>query len=374
MLVNKSGKFQKYNLLTMALAFGFFAAVSSLQAAVVETGKPQTLTQTAQVEEIKAGPAPFSIVLTPQKQKLKTGEKLNVDVLFSWQDGVTAAVPAIPQPFGDWVVVSQHAGSLKKNPNTGIWERTDKLTLMTYLDGKVELPAISAKVQVPKQGELEVRSAVITLEVDPKLNKKGELEAGVRDVKNPIWMISIWQILLAVLVALILLFIIAWYSQKAGLLDLSQKHELARPPEETAREKLKALKNSPLLESGNFKEYYIELTNILRSYLEGRYSISALDRTTSELMKELKHILERKDIATFRDLLERSDVIKFAKGSPDYKEIELDWNSVSDFVEKTTQAFIESQKPKLKNDEGKGNKLQISEKSGNDFTSQGRES
>jgi len=351
------------------LIIGFFMMVIAADAVVVETGHPQTVTTTSQVSDVQAGPAPFSIVVVPQKQKIYTGEKINVDVFIASQPGVKAVGPVITQPFGDWVVVAQVPGVFKQNKSTGAWERKDKLTLMTFLDGKVEIPALNARVQVPNSGSMECRSVALTVEVEPKVNKKGELEASVKDIKKPIWMISIWQIVLAVLIALVLLALITWYSRKSGILNLGSKQEPIRPPEEIARKKLKALKNSNYLESGNFKEYYIELTNIIRQYLEGRYFISALDRTTSELMRELKRILDRKDAADFRDLLERSDVIKFAKGSPDSKEIEIDWNLVNDFVDKTTQIFIDSQKSLSKSDED-----QSLDKSGNNFTSLGRKS
>jgi hypothetical protein len=216
---------------------------------------------------------------------------------------------------------------------------------MTYLDGKVDIPALPARVLIPNQPPLEYRSSVVTLDIEPKVNKKGELELNFRDIKSPIWMISLWQIFMAILVAIVLLAAFAWYSHKTGLLGTGIKKEPVRPPEDVAKEKLEALRNSDLLAQGNFKAYYIELTDILRHYLEGRYSISAPDRTTSELMRELKNILERKDIYSLRDLLERSDFIKFAKGSPDSKEIELDWNLVKDFVDKTTQSYIDAHKP-----------------------------
>jgi hypothetical protein len=293
---------------------------------------------------------------------------VEVEVVSRWRPGVKALVPMVPQPWGDWVIMSRQENDPKFNSRTGFWEKVERVKLMTYLDGKVEIPAINTQFQLPQQPPTEYRSMAVVLDVEPKVNRKGELDVSLRDIKSPIWMVSFWQLALALLAALAILGAIAWYSRKNGFLNMDSKAAPSRPPEEIALEKLEVLKISGFLEKGNFKAYYIELTDILRYYLEGRYSVSAPDRTTTELMRELKNILDRKDVSDLRDLLERSDMIKFAKGSPDYKEIDLDWNLVKNFVDKTTQAFKESQKPVEKDDENHKPNIY-----GNIFTSQGRE-
>jgi hypothetical protein len=352
----------------MLLILGILGTFLPAQAMLIETGAQRGLTSTSQNLTNAAGPAPFSITVIPQKAKIKTGEPVEVEILCRWRPGVKAPVPMAPQPWGDWVIMSRQENEPKFNSRTGFWEKIERLKLMTYLDGKVEIPVISTHFQLPQQPKTEYRSVAQFLEVEPKVNRKGELDVSLRDIKSPLWMVSFWQLALGLLAALAILGAIAWYSRKAGFLSIAKKAEPLRPPEEIALEKLEALKTSDLLETGNFKAYYIELTDILRHYLEGRYSISAPDRTTAELMRELKNILDRKDVSGLRDLLERSDMIKFAKGSPDSKEIDLDWNLVKDFVDKTTQAFKESQKLVEKDDNNHEPNIY-----GSIFTSQGRE-
>lgn len=352
--------------LMFALALAGFVAAPAY-AVVIETGAQQSVTSTAQISASQAGPSPLFISLMLRKLKCKTGENLDISVSWEWKDGVKISRPMYPQPWGDWVLISSQEGKAIQKEK-GSWQRIDKLKIMTFMDGKVEIPALAANFQVPGKPPVEYRSAVVTIEVEPKVNKKGELEASLHDIKNPIWMVSFWHILLALLVAAVLLVGIAWYSKKAGLLGGAKNLEPIRPPEDVARERLKSLKESDLLAQGNFKAYYIELTDILRHYLEGRYSISAPDRTTAELMKELKRILERKDILTLRDLLERSDMIKFAKGSPDSKEIEIDWNVVKEFVEQTTMVYQNSLKTEIKSNSENNHDLS---KNGNNITTTG---
>lgn len=90
------------------------------------------------------------------------------------------------------------------------------------------------------------------------------------------------------------------------------------PPDEAhiiALRDLDKLQRSKYLRFEQFKKFYTELTRILRQYYENRYLIDALELTTSELMLKMESIAEYAElISTTRQLLEKADLIKFAKG------------------------------------------------------------
>ncbi len=97
-----------------------------------------------------------------------------------------------------------------------------------------------------------------------------------------------------------------------------------RPAAEIAKEALDALKRSGLIEKGLIKEYYIRLSDIIRSYIENIYKIAAMDKTTWELFQEMKsRKIERARADKINDFLEDCDMVKFAKYAPNQKEIEL---------------------------------------------------
>ena len=78
---------------------------------------------------------------------------------------------------------------------------------------------------------------------------------------------------------------------------------------------LDRLKRSKYTRYEQFKEFYTELTRILRQYYENRYLVDALELTSSELMLKLESIQEYDEhIAATRQILDKSDLIKFAKG------------------------------------------------------------
>src|SRR5690606_23262731 len=59
------------------------------------------------------------------------------------------------------------------------------------------------------------------------------------------------------------------------------------PPHERARRALEALEQGELLEHGRFQDFYVQLTEVAKEYLEGRFGVPALDHTTEEIRRAL---------------------------------------------------------------------------------------
>lgn len=92
----------------------------------------------------------------------------------------------------------------------------------------------------------------------------------------------------------------------------------ARPPHEIALEALDRLEASPLLARGDIKPYHIEVSRIIRAYLEGRYRIWALEMVTPDVISSLGHAGVDPGIRTaFERFLDACDLVKFAKRRPD---------------------------------------------------------
>ena len=110
-----------------------------------------------------------------------------------------------------------------------------------------------------------------------------------------------------------------------------------KPAEEIAREALNALKEMGLIKKGLIKEYYIGLSDIIRTYIENRYGIFAMDRTTWELFQEMKsRRIERQHADKINNFLEDCDMVKFAKYAPGEKEIEEMYQKAEEIIDITT--------------------------------------
>jgi hypothetical protein len=95
------------------------------------------------------------------------------------------------------------------------------------------------------------------------------------------------------------------------------------PLHERILARLKELEDRRLWQNGLHKEYHSTLTDLLRHYIEERYGVAAMERTTDELMRELRvSPLDKDQLMRLRNMLELSDMVKFAKAVPSPEENE----------------------------------------------------
>ena len=98
---------------------------------------------------------------------------------------------------------------------------------------------------------------------------------------------------------------------------------------------LAALKEKRLWQQGQVKEYYSELTEILRRYFENRFGLMALEETTDEIIEGLRRMkLLPRIIGDVEDVLVRADLVKFAKYKPEIGEHDASLKTVYDIVER----------------------------------------
>lgn len=119
------------------------------------------------------------------------------------------------------------------------------------------------------------------------------------------------------------------------------------PAHITALESLKHLKERKAWLEEEPKEFYSELTYTVRKYLEQRFGIKAIERTTKEIITDLKKAdISEEDKVYLRKILSEADMVKFAKMKPDQTLGEQSLDRSIDFVERTKQAENEEKKNK----------------------------
>lgn len=151
------------------------------------------------------------------------------------------------------------------------------------------------------------------------------------------------------LVGLVALVFLIWaYNKKRKAKQVAPViQHVIHPPHIVAERLLKELQIKQLWQKGEIKEYYSELSYILRGYLETAFLIPALESTTDELIDALqtsKHpaFKEQDDIIEkIQDLLQTADLVKFAKVIPPDSVHDNFWADAFDMVEKTKPKPIE---------------------------------
>ena len=109
-----------------------------------------------------------------------------------------------------------------------------------------------------------------------------------------------------------------------------------RPAHVIALEELAILKEKKLWQQGLIKQYYSEVTEILRRYIENRYQLKALEETTDEILKGLAGTGMSGDVLrALEKSLRKADLVKFAKAQPGIPEHEEIMAIAYDAVERT---------------------------------------
>jgi len=110
-----------------------------------------------------------------------------------------------------------------------------------------------------------------------------------------------------------------------------------RPPEAIARERLRELADSRLLEEGDFMVLYVRMSETLRRYLGRRYGFPGAEYTTAEILERLQPNAPlapeiREDLA---DWLRQADLVKFSGRIPTTEEAERMLERAIDLVDRT---------------------------------------
>ncbi len=166
--------------------------------------------------------------------------------------------------------------------------------------------------------------------------------------KAPIWWWGIIRwILLAIGIAAAgvgVYFLVKKLKYTADLTTQEESPDLLRPAEEVALEKLDKIKAEKIWQQGRLKDYYTELTDVVREYIARRFEVTAEEKTSDEILRELKPLLvEQKELyVRLSEMLRLADLVKFAKWNalPDENEISL--RHAYQFVQETTPSQPEA--------------------------------
>jgi hypothetical protein len=141
---------------------------------------------------------------------------------------------------------------------------------------------------------------------------------GAGDAKplKPQWQAPrsyLWWYLAAAIIAVaaIAAFLLRRYRKR----EVPETAKPKLPADFVAFRRLDEIERRRLPEAGEFKRYYTLVVDALREYIENRYGVMAMDRTTDEILWDLGRI--RVEIEELEPTLRDADLVKFAKHRPD---------------------------------------------------------
>ena len=176
-----------------------------------------------------------------------------------------------------------------------------------------------------------------TLEVKSILYDYGT-PLDIRDVKGPHKRPFPWWIVFLIIFLLIVIGVIGWLIYRYKFMSVIEE-EPAPPAHELAFEFLKELKEKNYIYNRKVKEFYSELSDILRCYLEGRFGLKSPEMTTDEFLAHIQNseVISSEYRKTLKEFLTICDMAKFAKYGSSSKEMEDGLACVQRFIDQTKQ-------------------------------------
>lgn len=172
----------------------------------------------------------------------------------------------------------------------------------------------------------------MTLLKDEGINTQKNLPFIFGEIRDYVIYSAIAIILLALMLYLLLPVLKRYIAQRGEVVKPKPK----MPPHIVAIKALEELKNRKLCENGKHKSYYTSLVSILKVYIDGRWDISVLDKTSAETMVALRDVeLPRECRSNLIAILETADFVKFAKVVPEAETNEELFIKAYYFVENT---------------------------------------
>ncbi|MEE2791568.1 MAG: hypothetical protein VX453_08055 [Acidobacteriota bacterium] len=256
-----------------------------------------------------------SVILTLDTDVINVGDPVTATVVVTHPPETEIVWPESPfvEPLEllDWNISESTAEGDVVNSRL-------ELMLTAFELGELTLPTF--EVQVVHTGgdvaTLTTDAAVVTV------TSVGRDDTGdIRDIRGPLAIpLDVMTLLpwLTGLVAMSLLsYLLYQRHRRKTRQPMTQSMASPRPAHVVAYESLDALETSGLLESGEFKAYHIRLSDIIRVYIWRRFGVAAMEMTTAEVLNGLRRAdAPRTVVADFRQLLERCDLVKFAKFQP----------------------------------------------------------
>lgn len=256
----------------------------------------------------------------------KIGAQFNL-TLTATADTMAKVVFPHGRAFGPLEVIRNYkTDTIRKGGN---YDLVRKYGLTQFDSGKFTIPPLKVTINGKAYFSDSVRLEVGGVKVDT-------LQQKMYDIKPIIEAPSDWRRWLWIIVALALLLVLGGVG--VGIYYLIKKQQktklgqaVYKSPIEKATALLQQLDQKALWQKGEVKDYYSELTNIARTYIEEEINVPAMESTTSEVIDSLRREARRKNMKLTPETLEnlekvlrQADLVKFAKSKPIDFEIEDD--------------------------------------------------
>ncbi len=277
--------------------------------------------------------------------KIRIGEQVKLDLylLYDPNKGISKIEwPSLGDTITEKVEIISTTPvdtTMPSKSDPGVLQQHQQLLISAYDSGYFAIPPF--KFIINGDTANPVYSEVLLLEVHTVPTDSSAKK--IKDIKEPLgepfsWLwykeYFYWGIAALVFVAAIWLFV--YYRNKRLANKVIEPEKPKIPAHITALASLERIRETQIWKENKIKEYYSEITDTIRLYIEERYGIMALESTTDELLAMMKsQVIDNVSKEKLQVMLKLADFVKFAKMIPMEQEHALTLQSAFEFVNGT---------------------------------------
>ncbi len=279
------------------------------------------------------GPVRATVTLAPAAPRL--GDPLTLELTVAAEPGVIVEMPEFGEALGRFSILD--FAPRRSTAADGATIERQRYTLQAAMSGRQRIPALRIEYVDERDGGAgtprELLTDDVAFEVASVLPEGAAMDA-LLPPRPPLpetrqgarrW----WPLVLAVVLLA---------SGGAWAFAVWQRRTVERV-RLTARER--ALERLRVLEARGFPRgeeadaWYVELSDIVRRYVEDRYAVRAPELTTEEFLAEARRSFSGPHRDLLGAFLERCDRVKFARYSPEQQESRDAWAAARQFLDET---------------------------------------
>ncbi len=263
---------------------------------------------------------------------IRIGEQTLFHITATVEPQQTLQWPVIADTLGRHIqVVRQEAADTVQTPN-GLWQITRSWRITAFDSGYHVIPPMPFSF-----GQQSTQSEPLLLEVQTLPVDTSAPIKPIQEIwKVPLSLREVLPWILATLVLLAAAIVIYLYIKKRKKQPGQTPPQIpALPAHNEALTRLKELEKKQLWQNGQTNKYYIELTAIIRHYIERAFNVESEELTTSQTLDQLQGSIDDRALDQLERLLKLADLVKFARLRPAREENTQSATWARSFVEQT---------------------------------------
>ncbi|MCF2736374.1 hypothetical protein I6E54_01340 [Bacteroides caecigallinarum] len=216
------------------------------------------------------------------------------------------------------------------------WVITQEYTITSFDSALYYLPPLEVMVDDEKYRSeslaLKVYSIPVdTLHPDQFFGPKTVVEVPIQweDIDT-----MVYAFILMLLFGSACVFFIIRYRDNKPIIKII-KIEPKLPPHQEAMKHIEEIKANKNVQREDPKQYYTELTDVIRTYIMERFGFNAMEMTSSEIIENLLQVRDKESLKDLKYLFETADLVKFAKHAPMMNENDMNLVNAVDFINET---------------------------------------